>query len=60
MLTGATSANFSLMQYRSAGMFPVSSYPNGLTVYFDEARVGTTRDVVDVSSTLLASSVRLP
>jgi hypothetical protein len=55
MLTGATTANFSLMQYRSAGMFPVSSYPNGLTIYFDEARVGTTRESVETSA-LLASA----
>jgi hypothetical protein len=55
MLTGATSANFGLLQYRSAGMFPVSSYPNGLTIYFDEARVGTTRESVQTSA-LLASA----
>jgi len=55
MLTGATSANFSLMQYRHAGMFPVSSYPNGLTIYFDEARVGTSRSAVELQSSLFAS-----
>jgi hypothetical protein len=55
MLTGATSANFSLMHYRHAGMFPVSSYPNGLTIYFDEARVGTSRSAVELQSTLFAS-----
>jgi hypothetical protein len=55
MLTGATSANFSLMHYRHAGMFPVSSYPNGLTLYFDEARVGTSRSAVELQSTLFAS-----
>ena len=56
MLTGATNANFSLMQYRKAGMFPLSSWPNGFTIYFDEARVGTTRSAVDIQSTLLASA----
>ena len=60
MLSGATSANFSMMQYRSANMFPVRQYPNGLTIYFDEARVGSTRDVVELSSPLLARSVDLP
>jgi len=55
MLSGATSANFSMMQYRSAGMFPVSQYPNGLTIYFDELRVGTSRSSVELTSSLLAS-----
>jgi hypothetical protein len=43
MLAGARSANFSLMQYRAAGMFPMDRWPAGLTIYFDEARVGSTR-----------------
>jgi hypothetical protein len=47
MLAGATRANFSLMQYRQAGMFPMDRYPDGLTIYFDEARVGSTREVVE-------------
>jgi len=47
MLAGASSANFSLMQYRAAGMFPVERYPAGLTIYFDEARVGSTREIVE-------------
>jgi len=47
MLAGARSANFSLMQYRAAGMFPTDRYPRGLTIYFDEARVGTTREIVE-------------
>jgi hypothetical protein len=55
MLTGATSANFSMMQYRSASMFPVSQYPNGLSIYFDELQVGTSRSSVELTSSLLAS-----
>jgi hypothetical protein len=35
------------MQYRAAGMFPVERYPAGLTIYFDEARVGSTREIVE-------------
>jgi len=42
------------MQYRSAGMFPVSQYPDGLTIYFDEAKVGTTRESIGLP-TLVAS-----
>jgi len=48
MLAGATSANFGVIHYRKAGMFPVANYPNGLTLYFDEVRAGTTRDVVEI------------
>lgn len=55
MLTGATAAGFQLMHYRHANMFPVSKYPNGLTIYFDEARVGTSRSDVELSSSLLAA-----
>jgi hypothetical protein len=43
------------MQYRKAGMFPVSQYPNGLTIYFDELRVGSSRSSVELTSSLLAS-----
>jgi hypothetical protein len=28
-------------------MFPTDRYPRGLTIYFDEARVGTTREIVE-------------
>jgi hypothetical protein len=55
MLSGGSNADFALLQYRSAGMFPISAYPNGLTVYMDEARVGTTRDSVELPPSTLAS-----
>jgi polysaccharide lyase-like protein len=47
MLTGATAAGFQLMHYRRAGMFPPDEYPDGLTLYFDDGRVGTSREIVE-------------
>lgn len=53
MLSGATGAAFKLAQYRQYGMFDQA------TIYFDEARVGTTRSAVEIPSAAPADLIAL-
>lgn len=53
LLPGATGAAFKLAQYRQYGMFDQA------TLYFDEARVGTTRSAVEIPSGASADLIAL-